>query len=469
MATFRRSWQPWTLWRLGLFCMLGLAARAQDTRPNFILILADDLGWGDLACYGNWHIQTPRLDQMAEEGVLLTTFYVNAPVCSPSRVAFLSGKFPGRLGVHSVQFGQKGQGLVPNDTPWLPQILKEAGYRTGHFGKWHMEHQGKGKGPEAYGVEDHRTTASVGPGWERTDNGWTARADELIFDEAIRFVSAEDERPFYLNVWSPTPHTPIAPSEEQMKVGHYKNMKASGAAGLLEVPTPIRQYNAAVTELDRNVGRLLDALDERGLGENTLVLFSSDNGPENLVPRRNASVGDAGPFRGRKRSLYDGGVRMPALVRWPGTVAAGQVRHEVVSGVDWFTTVAFLAEIDFPGEATFDGDYVPLLAGKEGGRRRPLFWEYRMNQGGIIDIHRSPMLSVREGKWKLLMNPDRSRVELYDLEADPLEVDNVASEYPELLERLAKELMAFHRALPEGTIMEGAGRSRDPLPWDEKR
>ena len=479
MALIARPQQPSSRARAGLLCVLGLAcvvpSRSQEpgteeqTRPNFVLILADDLGYGDLACYGNWHVQTPRLDRMAEEGVLLTSFYVNASVCSPSRAAFLSGKFPGRLGVHGVRWGDPaaGMGLTPAETAWLPDVLARAGYRTGHFGKWHMEHQGQGKGPGAYGVEDHRTTASVGPGWEREDNSWTARADELIFDEALRFLASADARPFYLNVWSPTPHTPIAPSQEQLEVGHYKNMLASGALGPLEAPTPMRQYGSAVTELDRNVGRLLDALDERGLSENTLVLFTSDNGPENLVPRRNASVGNAGPFRGRKRSLYDGGVRMPALVRWPGSVPANEVRHDLVSGVDWFATVLDLAQVDLPGEDLLDGDRAPVLFGGEGGRARPLYWEYRFDQAGIIPINRSPMLSLRQGNWKLLMNPDRSRVELYDLARDPLEVDNVASAHPDEVELLSASLMAFHRSLPQGPIAPEAGRVFDPLPWEK--
>lgn len=454
---------------LGCLVALVLApsspwARIQDDpdgRPNFILILLDDAGWGDFACYGNWHVQTPRIDRMAEEGQLLTRFYVNAAVCSPSRLAFLTGRYPGRLGVHGVTWGsaKSGMGTEPAETPWLSELLSEAGYRTGHFGKWHLGHRSAGPPPDAYGFDEHRTLVSPGPGWEDRDNDWIARSDAEIFGEALRFLDERDDRPFYLNVWSMLPHTPIAPSEEQMNVGHYRNMKAAGHSGPLErFPTPMRQYDATLTEIDRQLGLLLDKLDELGLAENTLVLVSSDNGPENLVPRRNASVGSTGPFRGRKRNLYEGGIRVPCVLRWPGVVPAGRVSGAILSGVDWMPTVCALAGVPLPEGIELDGlDVTAALRGGDLTRPRPLFWENRLDQGGIYPLNRSPMLAACAGRWKLLMNPDRSRVELYDLEADPMEVDSVAREHPEVVESLAAELLAFHRSLPEGPIAPGAG------------
>jgi len=439
----------------------ALARGGEEERPNFVLILLDDAGWGDLACYGNWHVQTPRIDRMAEEGQLLTRFYVNAAVCSPSRLAFMTGKFPGRLGVHGVRWGQKsaGMGSAPAETPWLTGLLSEAGYRTGHFGKWHLGHPSRGPSPSAYGIDDHRTLAAADPGWSERDNEWIARSDAEIFGEALRFLAVEDERPFYLNIWSMLPHTPIAPSEEQMNVGHYENMKAAGLSGPLErFPTPMRQYDATLTEIDRQVGRLLDRLDELGLSEKTLVLITSDNGPENLVPRRNASVGSSGPFRGRKRSLYEGGVRMPCIVRWPGTVPAGHIGDAVVSAVDWMPTLCALAGVPLPAGAGLDGlDVSPILRGEHRERERPLCWEYRYDQGGLTPLNRSPMLALRRGHWKLLMNPDRSRLELYDLELDPMEVDNVAGEHPGVVQRLATELLRFHESLPVGPTAPTAG------------
>lgn len=449
-------------------CLLALAAlpTAQEppapTRPNFVLVLLDDAGWGDFACYGNWHVQTPQLDRMAAEGLLCTRFYVNSPVCSPSRLAFMTGQFPGRLGVHGVRWGQAaaGMGNEPAEALWLSEALSQGGYRIGQFGKWHLGHRRLGPDPSAYAIDDHRTRVSSGPGWgEELDNAWTSRSDELIFDEALRFIEESGERPFYLNVWTLTPHTPIAPSEEQLNVGHYRNMQAQGLGGPLEqFPTPMRQYDATITEIDRQIGRLLDRLDELGLSENTLVVVTSDNGPENLVPRRNASVGSSDPFRGRKRSLYEGGVRVPCLVRWPGRVPAGRVSAAAWSAVDWMPTLCGLAGVRLDAALPLDGeDATAMLMGEPWTRSRPLYWEYRFGQGGITALNRSPLLALTRGDWKFLLNPDLSRVELYDLATDPMEVDNLAREHPELVEELSAELLAFQRSLPEGPYEPEAG------------
>jgi N-acetylgalactosamine-6-sulfatase len=202
---------------------------------------------------------------MAQAGTLFTDGYVNAPVCSPSRVAALTGQFPGRLGVHYVQFGdRKKYGMedaVPRDTSWLMQVLQNAGYRTGHFGKWHLAHPSRGPNPTAYGLDDHRTSVSPGPGWERKGNDFIAKEDDLIFQEGVRFIEENRDKPFYLNLWAKRPHTPIAPSEEQMNAGHYGDWIAKGfGTAPLPFTTPHRQYAATMTEADRLVGVVLKRL-----------------------------------------------------------------------------------------------------------------------------------------------------------------------------------------------------------------
>jgi len=456
----------------GFFAASSFSAEqtAQNkTRPNFVFIFLDDAGWGDFGCYGHKYALTPTIDQLAEQGTLFTDFYVNAPVCAPARVGFLTGRYPGRLGIHHVGWGMEEKyGMkktVPEDTVWLMQVMQKNGYRTGHYGKWHLSERNT-ISPDQYGVDEHQTLVSTGPGWERPDNDFIAESDELVFDAAIGFVERNQDKPFYLNLWSKRPHTPICPSEEQMNVGPYKNWKARGF-GKEPIPhaTPYRQYYATITETDAQIGRFLQRLDELGLSENTLIILSSDNGPESMTPNYNACVGSPGPFRGRKRSLYEGGIREPFIVRWPGKVPSGKVNNtSVVSGTDWFPTVCKIAGIQAP-DIDFDGEDVSdILTGSDRDREQPLMWEFRFGQNSEHVINSAPMLAIREGKWKLLMNPDRSRVELYDIVNCPMEVDNIADQYPDVVARLEEKIMTFHSSLPAGPTETGAGRNDYPWP-----
>ncbi len=203
-----------------------------DSKLNFVFIFLDDAGWGDFGCYGNHYAVTPHIDKLAEEGTLFNHFYVNAPVCAPARVAFLTGKYPGRLGVHHVGWGNKekyGMDIAPpDDTVWLMQVMQKNGYRTGHYGKWHLAERSKGPSPDELGVDEHRTLVSPGPGWKRPDNDFIAESDKLVFDEGIKFIERNKDKPFYLNLWSKRPHTPICPSEEQMNVGRFEDWQAKG-------------------------------------------------------------------------------------------------------------------------------------------------------------------------------------------------------------------------------------------------
>lgn len=446
-------------------------------RPNFIFIFADDLGWGDLSCYGNRQIRTPNLDRLAKQGTLFTQFYVNGSVCSPSRTAFMTGQNPARLRMHGhlARPEQNKQRAMPNwldaKVPCVPRLLKQAGYATGHFGKWHL---GSGKGapsPKEYGIDDFgvmyewdhvRPRPNKNPDAEkRSDPYWRAKSTGYIVDEGIRFLEENQEKPFYLQLWTYLTHATLHPTEEQMEP--YKRFAPKGVPyhGAKKI------YYASVTELDSQIGRLLKKLDEMGLAENTVVAFSSDNGPEDfdIGNAVHSGIGSAGPFRGRKRSLYEGGVRMPYIMRWPGHIPAGKVNNDsILAGVDWLPTVSKLAGVKLPKDIKLDGeDMSQVWLGTHKERNKPLMWEWRFKVFGEW-VHRCPMLSIREGKWKLLMNPDRSRIELYDIPNDPTELDNLADEHPGVVKRLSEKVLAWQQELPKGPVEKVAGSNAYPWP-----
>jgi N-acetylgalactosamine-6-sulfatase len=459
------SWKTFQVAALAAVFWCGAAAGAP---PNIVFIFADDLGWGDLGAYGNARIKTPHLDRMAAEGTLFSQFYVNSGVCSPSRTAVMTGQFPARHRIHGhlATHERNRQRDMPNwldpTVPMLPRILEEAGYATAHFGKWHL---GRGPGapdPGAYGIDSHRTINTNGPGWEDQNAAYfRAKSTRLFVDEAIDFIRENRNQPFYVNVWTLIPHATLSPTEEQM--APYIRF---GPRGVRHVGTsPI--YFGTVSDLDEQVGRLIAAVDELGLKENTLILFSSDNGPEeiHIANANHSGVGSPGPLRGRKRSIYEGGVRVPFIARWPGRVEAGRVDTEsVVTAVDLLPTLVSLAGARIPDGHELDGeDRGQVLLGKPAPRTKPILWEWRFRVFGHV-FNMSPMLAVRDGRWKLLMNPDRSRMELYDIPNDPREMNNIARQQPDVVSRLSKVLLNWQRSLPDGMTDEEAGRADYPMP-----
>jgi N-acetylgalactosamine-6-sulfatase len=438
-------------------------------KPNVIFILTDDLGWGDLGCYGNREIKTPNLDRLARQGTLFTQFYVNSAVCSPSRTAFMTGHFPARYSIHGhlATPKQNEDRGMPNfldpSPPMVTRLLQQAGYRTAHFGKWHL---GSGEGapsPGAYGIDVHKTVNANGPSLQTgKDPYFRAKSTGLMVDEAIRFIETDRDQPFYVNLWTLVPHATLHPTEEQMKpyrrFAPGKNLPYKGAKQI---------YYASVTDMDAQIGRLLEKLDELELTDNTIVIFSSDNGPEDIHIRNavHSAIGSPGPFRGRKRSLYEGGVRMPFIVRWPGHTPAGRIDDtSVLSAVDFLPTMCRAAEVPLPEGYTSDGeDALDVLRGNPRPRSKPIMWEWRFPVHGYT-IHRSPMLAIRDGDWKLLMNPDGSRVELYNIQKNPSEVDNLADQHPDIVKRLSRQVLDWQKTLPEGPIYPGAGDNSYPWP-----
>jgi N-acetylgalactosamine-6-sulfatase len=451
------------------------AQRSESSRPNVVFILADDLGWGDLGCYGHPRIRTPHLDGLAAEGVIFTQFYVNGSVCSPSRAAFMTGCYPARHSIHgALGSDKKNRNMgMPNSldpsVETLPKILRRAGYKTAHFGKWHLSGGPSGPLPSEYGfdefvsvahVKDYQTREvryefnSQGKGWEPVPADFVPGSSELIVSWARDFIGRHRKGPFYVQLWLHDVHARLSPTPQQLSA--YPDFR-----GALQI------YYAAVTNMDRQIGTLLAVLDAFGIGVNTMIIFASDNGPEDVAVRGAAehAAGSAGPFRGRKRSLYEGGIRVPLIVCWRGGTCPNQVDDTtVISGVDLLPSICRLANVRLPDDILLDGEaLLAALRGTPMQRETPLMWEYRFRVAGA-PINHSPTLAIREGKWKLLMNPDRSRTELYDLGRSSLEVDNVADQYPDVAERLAGHLLRWHATLPPSPDHTGVGTVAYPWP-----
>jgi arylsulfatase A-like enzyme len=445
---------------------------ADAPKPNIIFILADDLGWGDLGCYGHPHIRTPNLDAMAADGRLYTHFYANGPVCSPSRTAFMTGQFPSRLRVFGAlgDDSNKEKGNVKFVDPAVPnmaRILKQQGYATGHFGKWHLDTVTDPGAPaiSQYGFDESRAHVATGPDFDEFEKklprgeGKNTRSSEWIMNASLDFLERHKQGPVFMNIWFMVPHASLNPAREHRE--GYKQFRSNGKQhdALLrkgvggDITTPQEMYYPSVTEMDTQIGRLIQKLKEIGAYENTILLFSSDNGPESIhvAKAMHSGIGSPGVFRGQKRSLYDGGIRVPFIISWPkGGIPRGTADRELpVSGVDLLPSLLGLLNVVPPAKFNGDGEDVSAaFRGQPFSRKKPLFWEHRGGQTGY-PLHFSPHLAMREGPWKLLMNPDGSRLELYDLQKQVMETDNLAAEFPEVAQRMKASLEDWRKTLPD--------------------
>ena len=441
-------------------------------RPNIVFVFADDWGWGDLSCFGHSHIKTPNLDRLASQGTIFTNFHVCSGVCSPSRAATMTSRFPARLGIHG-HFAShemnESRGMPnwmdPSVTTYM-SLLQASGYRTGHYGKWHL---GGGEGapePFAYGIDECRINVGNGPQLSfgadvQFKTGQRHRSSEVIIDETIGFIERNREAPFAVNVWLNDTHAILEPDESQM--APYEHLMPNHAGS--KWPGALAIYYGVVTNADRHIGRLMKRLDDLELADNTVFIFSADNGPEDIhiTNASHSGVGSSGPFRGRKRSLYEGGVRVPCILRWPGQTPERSINDATpMSTVDLLPTFCRLAGIDVPVD--IDGeDMSDVFRGAQRLRERPLMWEWRFRIAGHV-IHKSPMLSILDGTWKLLMNPAGDRVELYDYRNDPTELNNLAEKHPAIVSDLAEKVLAWQEELPEGPVNDDAGSNTYPWP-----
>jgi arylsulfatase A-like enzyme len=446
-------------------------------QPNIVLVFIDDMGWGDFSCFGNKDAKTPNIDRMAAEGLRFEQFYVNSPICSPSRTAISTGHYPQRWRItsylaHRAMNNRRGmaQWLDPK-APTLARALNKAGYATGHFGKWHMGGQRdvtdapaiteygfdasltnfEGMGPKLLPLtlklgQDPKKPGRIWGDAARLGEGvrWMQRSEITggFVDEAIPFIkkAVKAKKPFYINLWPDDVHSPFWPPVDKW---------ADGKRGL---------YHSVLQEMDRQFGKLFELIKEDPkLRDNTLVLICSDNGPEQ-------GAGSAGPFRGFKTHLYEGGVRSSLIAWGPGLVAKQNHvnRTSVFSAIDLVPTLLDLTGSPHPKNANYDGESLAgtLLGKSDASRKAPIYFRRPPDRDSYYGDKDLPDLAVRDGKWKFLCEYDGDEPELFDMEKDRGETKNVAAKHPELVAKFTKACIAWHKSLPPDNGPQRAGNSR---------
>lgn len=451
-----------------LFCLSRLeASAAEAARPNIVMVLIDDMGWGDFSCFGNKEAKTPNIDRMAAEGLKFTQFYVNAPICSPSRCALMTGQYPQRWKITSF-LNNRADNERRGMAQWLDpkavtvaRVLQQNGYATGHFGKWHLGGQRdvadappitdygfdesltnfEGMGPKLLPLTLKPGDTEPGKIWADAERlgkpvTWMQRSKITggYIDAAIPFLdkAAAAGKPFYIDLWPDDVHSPFWPPVDQWK---------DGKRGM---------YLAVLEEMDRQLGKLFDHMrNTPSLRDNTLVLICSDNGPE-------PGAGSAGPFRGVKGTLFEGGIRSPLIAWGPGLVekskAGSSNDSSVFSAIDLAPSMLAVAKVSAPTGSAFDGENLsPVLLGQsEASRRAPIFWRRPPDRKMSAGANPKPLpdLAVRKGEWKLLCDFDGRRTRLFHVTDDPGEKTDRSEEQPELVIRLTDSVLDWHKFMP---------------------
>ena len=416
-----------------------VSANAQAERPNVLYIMADDMGWGDLSCYGRPDYKTPSLDRLAAEGARFTQAYSAAPVCTPTRCAFVTGRYPARTAVgleeplswRSTLVAQKRDVGLPPEHPTVASLLKAAGYRTSLVGKWHLGYLPK-YSPLKSGFEEFFGIMSGGADYFKHTDA-TGEPDlfeaevpvervgymtDLLTERAVEYLRRRHDAPFFLSLNYTAPHWPWeGPQDEPFSrsLGRGNGNFVSGGS--------LKVYAEMMRSLDSGVGRVLRALEDGGHARRTLVVFTSDNGGERFSYNW--------PFTGQKFSLREGGIRVPALVRWPGVVPAGQTTEQVAVTMDWTATILAAAGARPHADYPLDGlDLLPFLRGRREGVERTLFWRVSV-QG-----------AARSGRWKYLKTDEKTE-QLFDLLTDEREQADSRAARPEIFERLRSEYQSW--------------------------
>lgn len=454
-----------------LFCMAVFFSSCNNPQknPNIILIMTDDQGWYDAGFNGNTQIKTPNLDLLAANGVIFNRFYSASAVCSPTRASLITGRNPLRMNIPYANTGH-----MKTEEITISELLVEEGYATGHFGKWHLGTLSKdipdanrgGKVafqndysiPSAHGYDTFFCTESKVPtydpmvypkefiegeslryGWravekdstndygtyywkeenQRETDNVSGDDSRVIMDRVIPFIEEAQEKnqPFFSTIWFHTPHLPVVTDSL------FRNEYA-------DLGLPEQLYYGSITAMDQQIGRLWETLESAGIADETIIFFCSDNGPEERTP------GSAGPFRGRKRSLYEGGVRVPAFVVWKGNIAGGRRIDFPAFTSDYLPTIIDLLELEYPDSRPLDGTSIlKAIQGKETERQKAM---------GFIC---KPQISWVSHKYKLIGNENLQNFELYDLLSDPSEKSDVITEFPEVAKTLEAELKEWHRSV----------------------
>lgn len=434
----------------------------ENKRPNIIFILADDLGAGDLHCTGHPYALTPNLDQLADQGIRFNRAYMAGSWCAPSRFGLMSGQYPAR------EFDRTHN--LRADEPCVTSVLKNTGYQTAHIGKWHInDKKNESVQPSDFGIDYHFLT-NCPKSWDAWKNGekkqeyWRAKSTDFYVDKTIDFIKETDKsQPFYVNLWIYPTHSYIHPTPEQLAV--YEGLKVNPkdfspyqqeflqfVSEHGDIDKAMQAYCADITAMDKALGRLFSFLEQKGLDNNTLIVFTSDNGPGPLTPQVKTksvverykdrpdllnSVGSARNYKERKISLHDGGIRTPFIVCWPSKTPKGRVDSQsILHGVDWLPTVAAICNIDLP-KGNYDGINVEsAFVGNRILRKDPIYWS-----------HNKACASLKNN-WKCIINA-KGEVELYDIVEDPSEYKNVKNRFPEIAQEMEKNLREWRKEITQ--------------------
>ena len=453
-----------------LIAIFATVSAAAAERPNILFIFGDDWGWGDLSCHGHPYVKTPNIDRLADEGTDFYRFTVASGVCSPSRAAVMTGHFPARYNIdgHFAWVPSNARRNMPDwldpAAPTLPRFLQQAGYATAHYGKWHLANNmiPDSPVPSAYGYDEYGAFNCAGEQMPVHEDSKHANA----FIEK----SVAAGKPFFINLWIHEPHTPFhtVPKYEW----RFRDMEGEAD----------RIYASVLSHADDRIGEVLDTVDRLGIAENTLVIFSSDNGPARASRPTDlklqydtatgagwgigAAKGITGGRRGYKAALFEGGIGVPFIVRWPGKVAAGKVdERSLISAVDLLPTFCEVAGVDLP--SSYQPDGVSQLEILKGGaaplRQMPLFWKM---SGSWPPPEGRPdhwgAWAIVDQNWKMVTDRDGSHYELFDLSKDPLEQRDLSGERVEVVQHLNEKLDAWRGTLPEkpGGNVFSAGRKK---------
>ena len=421
--------------KTGLAILLAtVAVPAAGARPNVIVILADDLGCGDLSLYNGW-IKTPRIDRMAQEGLTFTDFHSNSSVCSPTRTAFLTGRYQQRVGIVDVIVGKNEPNTgIPPATPTLARVFQESGYATALFGKWHCGYEPKFN-PRHLGFDEFVGFLHGGGGYH-SPNFWRdglqplslqGYSTDIITDRSLDFIRRHQDNPFFLYVAHQAVHNPYQTRDDTPD----KREPGWNQNAVNDVNRP--RYKKIVEDLDQSVGRILDTVSELGLARDTLVFFWSDNGDVRMSPAER-------PYRGGKFSHYEGGHRVPAVAWWPGRIKAGTKSDALLAGFDLFPTLTDLAGISKDNPTNLDGiSAKDHFLHQQAMAARDIFFGYEPKLG----------TAMRHGDWKMIIKGDD--IQLYDLKNDRKETTNVAAQNPETTARMRRAIEQFKQTVTPGS------------------
>lgn len=437
----------------------------QEDRPNIVFLLADDLGWTGLGCYGSDFYETPNLDRLANEGIKLTAAYSACTVCSPTRASIMTGLYPARIKLTDFIPGQVRKDAKLKVPDWkaglehgrttIAEVLKSNGYQTALVGKWHLNRKGKLRedAPTRHGFDLQISKPRGTKGYRVSSDGGPVYLTDYLTDHALKFIddsqAKEVKAPFFLYFAYNVPHTPIQGRDDLVE--HFREKLDQGRGGENH-KNPV--YAAMVASLDQSVGRILQRIDDLDLAKNTLVVFTSDNGGLTQRHGKHDGFTENLPLRRGKGSAYEGGVRVPAIIRWPGVTLAGTTSETPVISNDFFPTLVTAAGMNLESEV--DGEsLLPLLRDQNHAYSRDLFWHYpHYHAGGD-----GPYSAIRSGDWRLIEFHEESEIELYHLRRDIAERVNMRDSNPEKAQELLTKLKNWRQSV--GAQMPTSEEKRD--------